>query len=150
MFNMRLALLQYQVLGVAQGLGHDLPRARNLLDNYNVEASKKILFTENGWKNLEFGELMGFLGLCAGLWVTTIKTSDGDTTNSRQSTGDTLFVWWLVKDVIFNSIKTWITRMFIWVWKAEKYDFDGAIRRIDRKKRDLIARLRIRRGVVLE
>ncbi|KAF2652818.1 hypothetical protein K491DRAFT_30134 [Lophiostoma macrostomum CBS 122681] len=118
MFNMRLALLQLHVLGIAQGLGHDLPRARNLLEEHGVDAVGSILFQSNGWKNVKVAELLAFLGLCAWLWLATVMV------------GDRLLVWWLFKDIIWEGVLKRFLLGCRWTWKrlkeAERQsDFDA-------------------------
>jgi hypothetical protein len=77
MFNTELALQQFHVLGIAQGAGSNLPHARNLLEDFDVDARAKVLFPAPGWKNVKVADLMGFLCVCLVCWVVTIKYEDG-------------------------------------------------------------------------
>jgi hypothetical protein len=78
MFNTELALQQFHVLGIAQGAGSSLPQARNLLEDFGVDARAKILFPASGWKNIKVAELMGFMCACLICWMITIEGEDGD------------------------------------------------------------------------
>jgi hypothetical protein len=115
MFDMRLALLQFHVLGISHGLGHDLPRALNHLEEHSVDAVGRILFQSNAYKNIKVAELVSFLGLCAGLWLTTITI------------GDKLVVWWILKDVLYESSMTRILPLCVGTWKR----FGEVLGRID-------------------
>jgi hypothetical protein len=81
-FNTDLALLQYHSLGIAQGLGHDLPRAKDLLRDYGIDARGKIIFPAPGSKNIKVSALMGFVCACLACWIFTIEISDGPSTST--------------------------------------------------------------------
>lgn len=49
-FATELALLQFHILGIAHGVGHDMPRAKNLLDAFGIDARRKVLFPAPGSK----------------------------------------------------------------------------------------------------
>lgn len=83
MFNTRLAQMQYYTLGIAQGLGHDVPRARNLLREQGVDATGIIVFRNSEWKNLKVRELAMLLSICAML-VMTVRI------------GNQFLCWWLL------------------------------------------------------
>jgi hypothetical protein len=51
-FNTDLALLRHHNLGIAQGLGHDFPRAINLLEEHGIDARGTMLFPAPSSKNL--------------------------------------------------------------------------------------------------
>lgn len=76
MANTELALLQSYILGIANGLGHDLPRAVNLLDNLGVDARGKILYVQPGSKNIKVASFVGFVVGCAACWVLTYQMRD--------------------------------------------------------------------------
>jgi len=59
MFVTKLALLQFHALSMAQGEVSTLPRARNLLEEYGVNAKGKILFVAAGWRNIKVNVLIG-------------------------------------------------------------------------------------------
>jgi hypothetical protein len=77
MFSMELALQQFHVLGIAQGTGSGLPYARNLLEDFDVDASAKIVFPAPGWKNIKVVDLMGFVCACLACWIVTFECQDG-------------------------------------------------------------------------
>ncbi|KAF2731426.1 hypothetical protein EJ04DRAFT_579138 [Polyplosphaeria fusca] len=81
MFNTKLASFQLWTLGIAQGLGHDLPRARDLLADDivgegSVHVKGVIIHPVNGMKNIKIAELVAFLLVAFGAWVSTIETED--------------------------------------------------------------------------
>jgi hypothetical protein len=97
--NIGLALLQYHNLGIAQGLGHDLPRAVNLLSQYGIDARGMMLFPAPGSKNIKVFALLGFLFACAACWVLTWKISDG-----TQPMESTLLITWIL----------------LWAWRSKE------------------------------
>ncbi|KAJ4369695.1 hypothetical protein N0V83_005458 [Neocucurbitaria cava] len=122
MFNTELALLQFNVRGIAQGLGHDLPRAKNLLQELGVDARGKVLFPSQGAKNIRVAELMGFVVGCMACWILTIECKDGSgqkvlwvTTLLRSITkfwrgtvkGKFDDFWVQIKDMNFDQICEW-------------------------------------------
>ena len=88
-FATRLALLQLHVLGIAQGGGHDLPHARNLLLDSGVHACGNILFQAQGWRNLSVSGLVSLLLLAYGVWLSTIEIE-----------GTVLLVWLFRKGLV--------------------------------------------------
>ncbi|CAO2648329.1 Nn.00g075960.m01.CDS01 [Neocucurbitaria sp. VM-36] len=123
MFNTELALLQFNVLGIAQGIGHDLPRAKNLLDEFGIDARGKVLFPAPGAKNIKVAELMGFVVACMACWLLAIECIDASgqkvlwvTTllhsmwNFWNETVKEKFddVWVKIKNVKFDEICDWL------------------------------------------
>jgi hypothetical protein len=77
MFSTELTLQQFHVLGIAQGAGSALPYARNILEDFGIDAGAQVLFPAPGWKNIKVAELMGFVCACVVCWVVTIECKDG-------------------------------------------------------------------------
>jgi len=80
MFVTKLALLQFHALSMAQGEVSTLPRARNLLEEYGVNAKGKILFVAAGWRNIKVNVLIGALLLCISVFAITQR--DGNEVRS--------------------------------------------------------------------
>jgi hypothetical protein len=73
MFNTELALQQFHILGIAQGAGSSLPHARNLLEDFGIDARANVLLPAPEWKNIKVAELMGFVCACVVCRVVTIE-----------------------------------------------------------------------------
>jgi hypothetical protein len=93
MFTTRLALLQQNVLGIAQGVGYDLPTARNVLLDYGRDGCAKIMFQSREWKNISLLGLIGLLILAAVVCVLTTKV------------GQTTVLVWLLKEGFLPAMK---------------------------------------------
>ena len=77
LFKIRLARLQMDVVGIAQGLGHDLPEAVDELANRGQSAACRHIKTKVlGWKNISLAGLVGFLVLDFVVWLSTIKVGE--------------------------------------------------------------------------
>ncbi|KAI9784188.1 MAG: hypothetical protein M1839_002694 [Geoglossum umbratile] len=62
LLTIRLARLQMDVLGVAQGLGHDFPLAKDALREGGSEECPQIKFRAQGWKNWRLVTLLRLFG----------------------------------------------------------------------------------------
>jgi hypothetical protein len=97
-FNTDLALLQYHNLGIAQGLGHDLPRAINLLGEFDIDARGIMLFPAPGSKNIKVSALLGFVCACAACWIFT----------------------WEINEGVQNETALLVTWVLLWMWESTK------------------------------
>jgi hypothetical protein len=112
-FNTRLALHQFHVRGIAQGLGHNLPSVQDTLRQQGMDARQRIIYPLPGWKNLKFAELMGFLSLCAALWITTVQI------------GDQLVFFWFLKDIVLTFLIYAAINWIFPMWRAiQDINFD--------------------------
>jgi len=74
LFSIKLARLQLDVAGIAQGLGRDLAGAHNILDEAGFgDACKDVKIQAQGWKNISVAGLIGFLMLAAAIVLSTIN-----------------------------------------------------------------------------
>jgi hypothetical protein len=77
LFTIKLARLQMDVVGIAQGIGHDLPGAVDeLAERGQSEACRHIKIQRQGWKNLSLTGLLGFLFLDFLIWLFTIEINE--------------------------------------------------------------------------
>ncbi|KAH7348188.1 hypothetical protein BKA66DRAFT_306052 [Pyrenochaeta sp. MPI-SDFR-AT-0127] len=115
-FATELALLQLHILGIAQGVGHDLPKAKNLLAEFGIDANGKVLFPAPGSKNVKIVELMAFLSACAACWILSIECEDG-------RSGKAL---WL--STTWRSISAlWIEPVCLWLRKTWRKRVSGKL-----------------------
>jgi hypothetical protein len=128
MFSTELSLQQFHILGIAQGAGNGLPYARNLLEDFSVNARAQIVFSGPGWKNIKVAELMGFVCACLLCWIMTIECEDGPKGKALfvlvvsrsmwiccicmvQSARRILHQTWVkLEDVVFEPLCAWIER----------------------------------------
>ncbi|KAF2826338.1 hypothetical protein CC86DRAFT_370364 [Ophiobolus disseminans] len=107
-YNTDLALLQYHTLGIAQGLGHDLPRAHNLLSDYGIDARGKVLFPAPGTKNIRVSALLGFVCASMACWIFTYEIREGPTETTLLITVVLYSIWTLmVKRMPANLGNIW-------------------------------------------
>lgn len=107
LFSIKLARLQLDVVGIAQGLGHDLAGAHNILGEAGYgDACKVIKIQAQNWKNISVAGLIGFLILAVAIVLCTINIKG---TVAAVRLGKSLY-----------AIVVWIARKTAesWVWKA--------------------------------
>jgi hypothetical protein len=77
LFKIRLARLQMDVVGAAQGLGYDFPGAVDELAKHGQsESCRHIKIQKEGWKNISLVGLVGFLLLDFVIWLFTIEVGN--------------------------------------------------------------------------
>ncbi|KAF2118662.1 hypothetical protein BDV96DRAFT_596512 [Lophiotrema nucula] len=110
-FQTQLASMQYRTIAIGQGIGHDLPKARNLLADSiagqaAINARGIILRPVPGYKNIKFAEFMGFVSLIAGVTIITVEIRVSTRIDGRPVTKPILLpilvakssiVWWKTK-----------------------------------------------------
>jgi hypothetical protein len=92
MFSIKLARLQLDVLGAGQGLGWDLPYAKNLLLEYGLNACARVKFRAQGWKNVDLFGLVSLILLAFSLWAFTVEV------------GETIVLIWLWRRFIAPTL----------------------------------------------
>jgi hypothetical protein len=107
-FQSDLARLQWEVLSMAQGYGHDLPYATDWSAQLGFNACQNVKFVSQGWKNVDLFGLVGLLMVALLLWISTMMVQD------------TVVLVWLVRDMIipaFLSFAVYITAVAVFtVW----------------------------------
>ncbi|KAF2688542.1 hypothetical protein K458DRAFT_149086 [Lentithecium fluviatile CBS 122367] len=129
MFATRLASLQFNALGLAEGHGKDLPRSRNLLDGYGIHVKRKILFPTNGWRNVKLDALGVAFAICIAVILITWREMNE------------------VRSIRFVQNVGVLSVLKAWEWVAEQFErfheieYDVLCYRIDKKMEDLRKRL---------
>ena len=140
----RLALLQFYVLGIAHGWGHDLPHARNLLLDYGVDTKGKILFQGKGCKNVSLAGVVLLLVLCFWIWLVTFEVGEEIEGVPRDVLG--LKVTREIIIPVFRTvIKVLIQNYLKVIGKIKKIDYKKAHPGIDIKLQWLRNRANIRK-----
>ncbi|KAF2268910.1 hypothetical protein CC78DRAFT_529546 [Lojkania enalia] len=107
-FHTKLALTQFHVWGIAQGLGYELPRAHDLLADSlfgenGVDARGRIVFPAHGYRNIKVAELMVFLGVSFTAWLVTVGVED------------TVLLVWVIRRVVVvwkGPVSSQLTRIW--------------------------------------
>ncbi len=78
LFAIRLARLQMNVVGAAEGLGRDLPEGVNELEEKGQGDARHqtIKVRAQGMKNISVAGLLGFWSLAFTIWLATVKVGE--------------------------------------------------------------------------